>query len=105
MTHDGKEAQTVTAFDAKNRLGRLLDRVQSGEELVITRHGEPVAWLIPFEKRTGERVKSALEVFRKVRESLRGRGKSNQRRNPGLTTRAADEVGDRRFLRRRFVPS
>jgi prevent-host-death family protein len=74
MTHDGKETQTVTAFDAKNRLGRLLDRVQSGEELVITRHGEPVAWLVPFEKRAGERVKAALEVFRKVRESLHAAG-------------------------------
>lgn len=70
MTHEGKETRTVTAFDAKNRLGRLLDRVQSGEELVITRHGEPVAWLVPFEKRTGERVRSALDVFHKVRESL-----------------------------------
>jgi len=74
MNHDAKERQTVTAFDAKNRLGRLLDRVQSGEELVITRHGEPVAWLVPFEKRTGDRVKSALEVFRKVRESLSAAG-------------------------------
>lgn len=37
----------VGAFEAKNTLGTLLDRVQSGEEIVITRHGKPVARLVP----------------------------------------------------------
>ena len=35
------------AFEAKNRLGALLDRVEAGEEVLITRHGRPVARLIP----------------------------------------------------------
>ena len=34
-------------FEAKNTLGALLDRVQQGEEIVITRHGKPVAKLVP----------------------------------------------------------
>jgi prevent-host-death family protein len=37
----------VGAFEAKNTLGALLDRVESGEEILITRHGKPVARLIP----------------------------------------------------------
>ncbi len=37
----------VGAFDAKNRLGQLLDAAERGEETVITRHGRPVARLIP----------------------------------------------------------
>jgi prevent-host-death family protein len=37
----------VGAFEAKNTLGALLDRVQQGEEIVITRHGKPVARLVP----------------------------------------------------------
>lgn len=37
----------IGAFEAKNTLGALLDRVQDGEEIVITRHGKPVARLIP----------------------------------------------------------
>ncbi|HET9743708.1 MAG TPA: type II toxin-antitoxin system prevent-host-death family antitoxin [Terriglobales bacterium] len=37
----------VGAFEAKNTLGTLLDRVEEGEEIVITRHGRPVARLIP----------------------------------------------------------
>ena len=37
----------IGAFEAKNTLGALLDRVESGEEIVITRHGRPVARLVP----------------------------------------------------------
>lgn len=37
----------IGAFEAKNTLGTLLDRVQQGEEIVITRHGVPVARLVP----------------------------------------------------------
>ena len=70
---------TITAFDAKNRLGRLLDRVAAGEELVITRHGEPVAKLVPIDKRTDDEVSLALETFRKVRESLVAAGRKTSR--------------------------
>ena len=37
----------IGAFEAKNTLGTLLDRVEQGEEIVITRHGKPVARLVP----------------------------------------------------------
>lgn len=37
----------IGAFEAKNTLGTLLDLVQHGEEIVITRHGRPVARLVP----------------------------------------------------------
>ena len=37
----------VGAFEAKNRLGALLDRVERGEEIVITRRGKPAARLVP----------------------------------------------------------
>ena len=36
----------IGAFDAKNRLGALLDFVELGEEVTITRHGKPVARLV-----------------------------------------------------------
>jgi prevent-host-death family protein len=39
--------QEIAAFEAKNTLGSLLDRVERGEEIVITRHGKPVARLVP----------------------------------------------------------
>jgi prevent-host-death family protein len=38
--------RTIGAFEAKNRLGTLLDLVEQGEEVVITRHGKPAARLV-----------------------------------------------------------
>ena len=40
---------TVGAYEAKTHLPRLLDRVEAGEEIVITRHGRPVARLVAIE--------------------------------------------------------
>lgn len=37
----------IGAFEAKNTLGSLLDLVQGGDEIVITRRGKPVARLVP----------------------------------------------------------
>ncbi|MBI2800952.1 MAG: type II toxin-antitoxin system prevent-host-death family antitoxin [Gammaproteobacteria bacterium] len=37
----------VGAFDAKNKLGTLLDWVANGEEVIITRHGKAAARLVP----------------------------------------------------------
>jgi prevent-host-death family protein len=37
----------VGAFEAKNKLSALLDRVELGEVIIITRHGKPIAKLIP----------------------------------------------------------
>lgn len=42
-----KDMRSVGAFEAKNRLGQLLDWVEAGEEVIITRHGKTVAWLVP----------------------------------------------------------
>ena len=38
---------TVTASEARTRLGELLSRVERGEEVVITRHANPIARLVP----------------------------------------------------------
>lgn len=40
--------RTLGAFEAKTHLSKLLDQVAAGEEITITRHGEPVAKLVPI---------------------------------------------------------
>jgi prevent-host-death family protein len=50
MTRSPATASTVGAHDAKTNLSQLLDRVERGEAIVIVRHGEPVARLVPFEE-------------------------------------------------------
>ncbi len=69
-----KTVSTVGAFEAKNRLSELLDRVRRGQEFVITKHDEPVARLIPADARiAGDRIR-ARDELRKLRErySLKG---------------------------------
>jgi len=41
-----KVMRQIGAFEAKNTLGSLLDLVERGEEIVITRRGKPVARLV-----------------------------------------------------------
>ena len=36
----------IGAFEAKNTLGSLLDRVAKGDEVLITRHGKAVARMV-----------------------------------------------------------
>lgn len=38
---------TVGSFEAKTKLAELLDRVEAGETVTITRRGKPVAKLVP----------------------------------------------------------
>jgi prevent-host-death family protein len=41
---------SVGAYEAKTHFSELLDQVASGREITITRHGMPVARLVPVKK-------------------------------------------------------
>jgi prevent-host-death family protein len=56
----------VGAFEAKNKLGTLLDWVENGEEVIITRHGKAVARLIPNQV-APDRAK-AMAATQRIRE-------------------------------------
>ena len=56
----------VGAFEAKNKLGTLLDWVEGGEEVVITRRGKAVARLVPNDSRPN--VRQAQEAAARIRE-------------------------------------
>ena len=60
----------IGAFEAKNRLAELLQRVEMGEEIVITRRGEPVAQLIPVS--AAMRRKEAEAAVARIRERRKG---------------------------------
>jgi len=56
------EMGEVSVFEAKNKLSALLDQVERGEEVVITRRGKPVARIVPVKpKRTPEEAKALAE--------------------------------------------
>lgn len=45
-----KQPTEIGATEAKTKLSALLDRVEKGEEIVITRKGHAVAKLVRFER-------------------------------------------------------
>jgi prevent-host-death family protein len=56
----------VGAFEAKNKLSALLDRVEQGEEITITRHGRPVARLVPANGAVDP--SQVQEAFQRIRD-------------------------------------
>jgi prevent-host-death family protein len=50
----------IQASEAKTHLPRLLDEVERGETLVITRHGRPIARLVPEVDRRLEEIGKAI---------------------------------------------
>lgn len=66
----------IGAFEAKTKLSALLDRVEAGQEVVITRRGKPVARLVPAEAAANlrkARQQEAVAQLRALREQNRGK--------------------------------
>jgi prevent-host-death family protein len=62
----------VGAFEAKNKLGQLLDLVEQGEEVTITRHGREVARLVPIHPtHDRDKARAAVQRLRQRAESLK----------------------------------
>jgi prevent-host-death family protein len=66
-----QDSNTVGAYEAKTHLSELLEKVEAGEEITITKHGAPVAKLVPVKKevRPEERV-AAIDRIQKLATGL-----------------------------------
>jgi prevent-host-death family protein len=64
----------IGIFDAKTHLSSLIDEVEKGQEVVITRHGKPVAKLVRAEDRLSpeavERRRKGLKELREIGQRL-----------------------------------
>jgi prevent-host-death family protein len=61
----------IQSSDLKARLPEFLDAVERGETIVVTRHGRPVAHLIPAPAADKERVRQALDGIAALRRGTR----------------------------------
>jgi prevent-host-death family protein len=66
----------VGAFEAKTKLGHLLERVGQGVSFVITKHDRPVARLVGFEEDKATRREAAVAAMRVLRKRYRLGGAS-----------------------------
>jgi prevent-host-death family protein len=78
--------KTVGAYEAKTHLPRLIEEVASGETITITKHGVPVAMLVPASRTHRQ---STREVIVAMKEFRRGK------RLNGLTVRELVDEGRR----------
>lgn len=59
---------TVGAYEAKTHLPRLLDKVAQGESVTITKHGVPVAMLVPIPAAQRKSVRETIEAIEQFRQ-------------------------------------
>ena len=60
----------VGAYEAKTHLPAVLERVARGEQITITKHGKPVARLVPIGRPEPDRRREAVE---RLKEFAKGR--------------------------------
>lgn len=58
----------VQASEAKTHLPQLLDDVERGETIVITRRGRAIARIVPEAQRRQEEIDSAIEGIKALRK-------------------------------------
>ena len=65
----------VGAYEAKTHLSELLEKVEAGEEITITKHGSPVAKLVPVKREaSAEQRAAAIQRIQKLAGGLSLKG-------------------------------
>ena len=60
----------IQASEAKTHLPRLLDDVERGETIVITRHGRPIARIVPEQALHREKIEKVIENIKGLRSRI-----------------------------------
>jgi len=78
--------KTVGIYEARTRFGTLITEVENGETVTVTRHGAPVARIVPVRDEF-EDAGAAIEEWRRYRKE------HNVRLGEGVTIRELIEEG------------
>ena len=62
--------ERIGIYDARAKLSELVERVQAGEEVTLTRRGEPVARLVPVVARSEISRAAAVKAVRALSKRL-----------------------------------
>ena len=84
---------TVGSFEAKTKLAELLDKVEAGETVTITRHGKAVARLVPVAAEIDEAERARRRAL--VEEIMRWRVGKDRGAKPGSTIPELIKAGRR----------
>jgi prevent-host-death family protein len=70
----GQGPREVQASEAKTHLPQLLDEVERGETIIITRHGRRIARIVPETERRQQEINDALDNIKKLGRQIREEG-------------------------------
>lgn len=59
--------EKIGAFEAKTNLSKLLERVRKGERFTITRHGTPIAMLVPINVFEKADISAAIDELKEIK--------------------------------------
>lgn len=60
--------RTIGAFEAKTHFSALLNQIEGGEQILITKHGKPVAKISAVSSFSQDTVKHAIERLKRFRQ-------------------------------------
>lgn len=67
--------KTIGAIEAEDKFSTLLDWAEQGEEIVLARHGDPIAKLVPIRKTHD--VDRALEAAKRIQRTAERIARNN----------------------------
>src|SRR5437763_8187939 len=67
----GRRSREVQASEAKTHLPQLLDEVERGATIVITRHGRRIARLVPEAQRRQQEIDAAIDAIKALGKEIR----------------------------------
>ena len=79
----------MTVSEARAALPQILQRVQAGEEVTITRHGQPVGVVVRPDTLRARRASQWMSDADRVRDLIARGRQVKRRRRPTLTERQA----------------
>ena len=63
----------IGAFEAKTHFSQILEKIENGDDFIVTRRGKPVAKIIPYEQEKKLTVKETFKTLREMRKLYRGK--------------------------------
>lgn len=75
----------IGAYEAKTHLAQILERVKKGEQCTITKHGSPIAILVPVEPPKKKDLRTVIDELKRF----------NKGYTSGMTIRNMIEEGRR----------
>jgi prevent-host-death family protein len=96
-------SDTVTVSEARATMPEILERVQAGDEITLTRHGQPVAVIVRPDALRARRRTAAMQTARDIRAMLEEGRRTPLHAGAGIAQEWAEglisEIGEGRSRR------